>query len=422
MAIATISGTPLLPTKLHIVASGRKIEEGRGRGSEARMAAAASRVAVVGAGISGAVCASMLAGRGISVTVFDSGRGPGGRMSQRRESTEAGDLVFDHGAPYFTIANEEAMDLVTSWERMGVVAQWNERFGCFDVSTSKFVDLENDGEKKKYVGVPGMNSVCKALCSHPGIQTKFQTTIGKLDWLEGMDSWLLSGSGGESLGYFDSVIVSDKSLFSSRHSTLTGRPPPLELVLFTGVLEHGDFIDTNIVPRLAEKLHDIPVRPCYALMLSFSEPLPEIPVKGFAFKNSKTLNWAFCDSSKPGRQYTTPLSECWVVHSTAEYADGIISRTGLKKHSATVLSEIAEELFREFEGTGLVKTRPFFMKAHRWGSAFPASAIGGEDLCLWDESRRLAICGDFCASPSIEGALLSGLRASSKLSNLLSSL
>ncbi|CDP13620.1 unnamed protein product [Coffea canephora] len=44
----------------------------------------ATKVAVIGSGISGAVCASALAKNGISVTIFESGRGPGGRMSQRR--------------------------------------------------------------------------------------------------------------------------------------------------------------------------------------------------------------------------------------------------------------------------------------------------------------------------------------------------
>lgn len=34
--------------------------------------------------VSGAVCASALAKNGISVTLFESARGPGGRMSQRR--------------------------------------------------------------------------------------------------------------------------------------------------------------------------------------------------------------------------------------------------------------------------------------------------------------------------------------------------
>ena len=42
------------------------------------------RITVIGAGISGLTCATELAERGCSVTVFDKARGPGGRMSNRR--------------------------------------------------------------------------------------------------------------------------------------------------------------------------------------------------------------------------------------------------------------------------------------------------------------------------------------------------
>jgi predicted NAD/FAD-dependent oxidoreductase len=54
-----------------------------------------SSAAVIGAGISGLICARTLAQHGWLVTVFEKGRGVGGRMAVRR--TEAG-LAFDHGA------------------------------------------------------------------------------------------------------------------------------------------------------------------------------------------------------------------------------------------------------------------------------------------------------------------------------------
>lgn len=59
-------------------------------------------------------------------------------------------------------------------------------------------------------------------------------------------------------------------------------------------------------------------------------------------------------------------SECWVLHSTAGYAKGIISQTGLQKPSSDTLVKVAQELFEAFRSTGLHIPQPFFMKAHRW--------------------------------------------------------
>lgn len=53
-------------------------------------------IAVIGAGIAGLVAARALADRGAAVTVFDKGRGIGGRLATRRT---AEGWTFDHGAP-----------------------------------------------------------------------------------------------------------------------------------------------------------------------------------------------------------------------------------------------------------------------------------------------------------------------------------
>ncbi|KAK1367223.1 FAD/NAD(P)-binding oxidoreductase family protein [Heracleum sosnowskyi] len=365
-----------------------------------------NRVAVIGSGISGAVCAWNLAGKnGVSVTVFESARGPGGRMSGRRETTEDGkELVFDHGAPYFTATNADVRSVVGDWEARGLVAEWKESFGSFDFISKTFSDYEKDGSCKKFVGIPKMNSICRALVSEPGVETKFGVGVGLLEWLEDEGSWSLNGLDGQNLGHFKGVVASDKSVFSPRFRNATGRPPPLDL---------------NLVPELASKIKEVPVDPCFALMLAFEQPLSSIPLKGFSFLNSKVLSRAYHESSKPGR---STQSENWVLHSTAEYAENVIAQTGLQKLPAATLDKIAEELFQEFRNTGLSIPRPFFKRAHRWGSAFPAARISEEENCLWDGKKRLAICGDFCVGPNVEGAILSGLAAASKFNETFSCL
>uniref|UniRef100_A0A7N0TJ64 Amine oxidase domain-containing protein n=1 Tax=Kalanchoe fedtschenkoi TaxID=63787 RepID=A0A7N0TJ64_KALFE len=323
------------------------------------------------------------------------------REGLKRETAEDGkELVFDHGAPFFSVTNAEVLDLVSGWEARGLVTEWKDKFGVFDRLSNKFVDSETGVQGKRYVGVPGMNSVCKALCNEPGVDSKFGVGVGKMEWLNDENSWMLIGYDGSSLGQFSGVVASDKNLASPR----LGQPPPL---------------DTNLVPELALGLRDIPVNPCFALMLAFSESLQSIPVKGFSIKNSEILSWAHCDSSKPGRS-TSP--ERWVLHSTADYARKIIAQTGLAKPSSSTLAKVAEELYKEFESTGLNIPKPFFTKAHRWGSAFPAVSIARDETCLFDKQKRVAVCGDFCVSPSVEGAILSGCAAASKLVKMCSSL
>ncbi|GAB4846717.1 hypothetical protein Ancab_025725 [Ancistrocladus abbreviatus] len=117
------------------------------------MATFAPKIAVVGSGISGAVCASSLARNGVFVTLYESARGPGGRMSRRRETTEDGkELFFDHGAAYFTVTDPDVLSIVQEWESGGLVAEWKENFGTFDRISNKFVCIEKEIPSKKYVG------------------------------------------------------------------------------------------------------------------------------------------------------------------------------------------------------------------------------------------------------------------------------
>lgn len=60
------------------------------------------------------------------------------------------------------------------------------------------------------------------------------------------------------------------------------------------------------------------------------------------------------------------VSERWVLHSTADYARTVIAQTGLQKPSEATLKKVAEEMFQEFQGTGLSIPLPIFRKAHRW--------------------------------------------------------
>ena len=56
------------------------------------------------------------------------------------------------------------------------------------------------------------------------------------------------------------------------------------------------------------------------------------------------------------------------------------------------------------------------------GSALPTTISAKDDKCLWLDNKRFAVCGDFCVALDVEGAILSGLAAASKLSQVHNSL
>jgi hypothetical protein len=63
--------------------------------------------------------------------------------------------------------------------------------------------------------------------------------------------------------------------------------------------------------------------------------------------------------------------QSWVLHSTAEYASRVINDIGPRKPLADALAKVAEELFKEFQSSGLNIPQPIFMKAHRWSVSRP---------------------------------------------------
>ena len=78
-----------------------------------------AKIAIIGAGLSGATAARGLADAGHCVRLFDKGRGPGGRMSTRRIDTALGQVRLDHGAQFFTARGESFARQVKAWTDAG---------------------------------------------------------------------------------------------------------------------------------------------------------------------------------------------------------------------------------------------------------------------------------------------------------------
>lgn len=124
------------------------------------------RVAVVGAGITGLLCAHRLVDAGLDVQVLERASIPGGRLA----TMHFGGAVFDTGAQFFTVRTPAFQAYVDAWIADGVVREWCRGFGP-----------EPDGFPR-YIGSEGMAAIAEAAARD--LDVRFETTVDEIDGID----------------------------------------------------------------------------------------------------------------------------------------------------------------------------------------------------------------------------------------------
>ncbi len=320
-------------------------------------------VAIIGSGISGLICASELNARGFRVTVLDKARGPGGRMSTRRVPELGDDADFDHGAQYFTVRTRDLAERVAVWQSEGLVAPWRGSFvGIDDAGITA-----SSGDTRRFVGTPGMSSICRALAQ--SLDVRFEIPIGRVTQTD--DRWTLESPEGDAIGQCDLLLCT--------------APAPQTAALLR-----------DVAPAIARQAEGVAMQPCWAVLVAFDQPLGV----GFdgAFINSGPLSWAARTSSKPGRQ---PVPERWVLHASTDWSTAHLEQSA---------SEVLEPLLAGFfAAIGVRAQTPAWARAHRWRYALAEGAL--DEGYLLDVGARVGACGDWTNGNRVEGAFSSGLQA-----------
>lgn len=313
----------------------------------------AKRIAIIGAGISGAACAGALASAGLHVSLFDKSRGVGGRMSTRRgEGWQA-----DHGAQYFRARDPLFQAEVARWEAAGAVAPWSGRITTLGADQAP----SPDNDLKRFVGTPGMTAPARFAAREAHLLSSH--TITRIT--RGDKGWELATSEhGTLTNRFDAVIVAT--------------PAPQAVPLLSQLDEKFASVAAQAV-----------MLPCWALMLRYNQPI-DLPFDG-AFVRHNPIAWVARDSSKPARSGP----ETWVVHASAEWSHAHIESTP---------EEAMGALNSAFMALGA--PAPDAISAHRW--RFADVAPNQTHGFLWNESARLGVCGDWLNGGKVEGAWLSG--------------
>ena len=323
-------------------------------------------VAIIGAGISGLICARVLADHGVRVTVFEKSRGVGGRMATRR--TDDG-LRFDHGAQYFTARDEHFQKYVATWLDDGIVGRWDG--SIFLLERGRISERKTGTER--YVAVPGMNAICRQLSQD--LDVRLQTLVAP-PRLEN-DRWQIVSDNGQDLGNFDVVVVAT--------------PAPQAAVLL------------EATPQLADRAAAAKMQGCWAVLVAFDTSL-NAPFDA-AFVDDSPLAWIARNNSKPQRD---ERPETWVLHASPEW-----STTHMEESPTSVRAFIIASLWK---ATALEPAPVRYSTAHRWRFALPSEPLA--EACLFDEEMKLAACGDWCGGPRVEGAFLSGLAAAERILGL----
>ena len=318
-------------------------------------------IAVVGAGMAGVTAARLLHEQGFSVQLFEKSRGPGGRMATRRE----GEFVFDHGAQHFTARDDLFQRYVNVWQERGVASLWRPRLAILEDNAVK--PLED--RERRYVGVPGMNSLVKAHAMDLPVASESRVTSLVRDG----KNWVLGLAGGQTRGPFFAVIL---AIPAEQAVTLL-----------------------DVQPSLQQRAAMARMHPCIASLVVFEVDL-ELNFDA-AFVHDSPLVWVARNASKPGRAD----GECWVLHASPAWS---------RAHSADAPDDAAIELLKTFkQHAGVSDATCLFSRGHRWLYSAPDRPL--TEGCLWDADLHIGACGDWCHSARVEGAFLSGWKLAERM-------
>lgn len=315
------------------------------------------KVIVVGAGISGCVCAYRLSKAGHQVTLLEKGRGVGGRMSTRRMNGAR----IDHGAQFFTVRDSRMQELLELWQSREAVSSWYDHVpGRDDVPKSV-----------RYRGVSGMTAPAKVLAESFSFEKEFFVDSISFD-----NGWRVIEREGR-----------DRKLFAD-HLVLT-MPVPQTLELFA----RSQF---SLEDEVMEKLKAVQYTRCLALLATIDGPT-NLSFPGTITHPTSEIDW-ISDNQLKG---ISELPAC-TVHASNEYSQEYWDASDADR--APFLVNKTEDILG-------VKITDW--SCHRWGFAKPVVTFGTTQFTSSEQSLSLA--GDSFGGERIENAAMSGWDAASAI-------
>ena len=316
---------------------------------------------IIGSGFSSAVLTKTL-NQDNYISIFDKGRGPGGRSSTRRVENIG---FFDHGLQFIS-PSAEKFDLFLNQYLKSSIKEWRGDFRYFE--DYKTMD------KKKYIGKLGNNDFVKDLLA---TQVEYLKELVEIERKN--NKWTLQ--------------FKDKSRQECERLILT--IPSEQCQKITNSLNLGLHFKGSMDPNLTA-------------MIAFNKPL-KISSAGIKFQKNSILGWAGNESSKL-RVGNNKNLELWTLQSSLDFAKKYCHIYKDKKE------EVLELMIQEFLSLLEIKNVEISHKdIHGWLYAFKNKDFFNK--FYWNKDINLGVCGDWMCGPKAEDAWSSATLLANQINN-----
>lgn len=341
-----------------------------------------TRLAIIGAGVSGLATAWALRTTPIGVTVFEKSRGYSGRAATRRRDG----LCYDHGANYFKTPTSELEVLIHEQLPNEDLVAIDSDVWTFDAAGRLQPGDSAANAVPKWTYRRGINTLGKLLAAEAGAEVRLRTRVGRMVRQDA--GWALFDVDDTPLGRFDAVVLT---------------PPAPQTCALLEASTGADGLQTELCNGL-RKVHYVSQ---FTVVLGFDRRLPR-PGDFYALLNSDRghdVAWLSFEEDKPGHVpdgqsvLVVQMAPAWTdAHFEAEAA----SLTARVASHASVL-------------LGTDCTAPAWLDHQRWRYAQPTAAAAHKPLRK-AESAGLFVAGDaLIGTGRVHRALETGFRCAERV-------
>jgi len=342
-------------------------------------------VAVVGAGLTGLICASKLQEAGHTVVVLEKSRGLGGRVATRRVQ----DTCFDYGLPSLEIQGPLTQQWINHWRQQELLARWTVPTSARQSDGTLMPELVAD----QYAAPGGMTAIAKDLAS--GLEVRRQHRVSHLSPQSGR--WQIQVA---------PVGDTSPTPISARAIALTIPAPQAATLL-------RPLITTGLPLSLVQAIESVEFEPCLTAIAAYSDDATQTDASWgvIRFAPEAPLRWLGVDSSKrlTGRASSTP--PIVVFHSSPEFAHQHLEAADLDAVGRQLLGWAGAHISPWL-------AVPTWLQVHRWRYAFCRRPLTERSLYA-TQPLPLVCGGDWCGGKTIEAAIQSGLAIAHQVNSSL---